>query len=238
MQGVAEILPFRIVHQDEALLVICKDPGIHVHPSALSRRETSLLDQVRDAGWTDASPAHRLDRAASGLVVFGLGSEAMRNLGAQFRDRKVAKSYKVILRGWIHEALREDSPVCMEGEGGDGLAATTFEPLACYRIPQPVGPHPETRLTLCRVTMEGGRRHQIRIHAARLAHPVLSDTSHGCRHHNHLAARLWPGTGLQLACTALGFRHPASGCAVEFKVLPPDLTGWLEEPLEAWRHDA
>lgn len=224
-----------IIWQDDWFVAVRKPWGIHVHPSALSPGETSLIQLLQGQLGAPVHPLHRLDRAASGLLLLARSAEAASLGGRLFRERLVDKTYRVILRGWLPEPVVCDSPVVMDGEGGEGDCSTWFEPLVRYCAPFAVGKFPELRLCQCRVRMAGGRRHQIRIHAARLSHPVLGDTSHGCRHHNHLASRLWPPGRLQLACDGLGWVHPVTGARMELTDDPGGHAGWLGGLLEEYK---
>ncbi len=110
---------------------------------------------------------HRLDRGASGVLVFARSSEAASVLHDAIRADSTIKEYLVAARDRTPESFTIDKP--LKGRSGQALPART----ECTRIAT-VGRH-----SLLRVRIRSGRRHQIRRHLKHLAHNVLGDTSHG-----------------------------------------------------------
>jgi 23S rRNA pseudouridine1911/1915/1917 synthase len=83
-----------------------------------------------------------------------------------------------------------------------------------------------TEATLVNVTLETGRRNQIRVHLAEKGHPVLGET----RYRRELATHpAWPWKRLALHACELGFRHPRSGRELQFHSrLPPEFKQFLK----------
>jgi len=123
---------------------------------------------------------HRLDRPATGAIVFGKDPRTTRKLGEQFEKRRVHKVYWACVQGRI------DTEV---GRWEDFLYKVAGEPRA-----EVVGAgHPEARLAALHyrvlrtfdwgacleIELETGRTHQIRVQAASRGHPVLGDTQYG-----------------------------------------------------------
>jgi tRNA pseudouridine65 synthase len=95
---------FDILFQDDCFIAIHKPPGIHVHPTYLSRGEESCMKILRDQTGQWVYPVHRLDRAASGILLFGLSSEAAGKMIQLFGERKVRGLEKLnvpIKRGYL-----------------------------------------------------------------------------------------------------------------------------------------
>jgi 23S rRNA pseudouridine1911/1915/1917 synthase len=72
--------------------------------------------------------------------------------------------------------------------------------------------------TLLRVTLETGRRNQIRVHMAELGHPVLGDVRYQVERAKH---PLWRESRLALHAAVLGFTHPTTGQHLRFEAPPP-----------------
>lgn len=211
-RGSEPVLP--LLHCDERLVAIHKPPGIHTHPSPLSPGEDSAMRWLRDQLGRHVWPAHRLDRGASGLLLFALDPETATRLVEAFRERRVKKRYLALCRGWIAESGRETRPLAENDAAGVPVpreAETAWLRLQAVERPVPVGPWPTSRYSLVDVRPESGRTHQIRRHLAGRSHPLLGDGAHGDRVHNRALAAD-PGLGrLALVCVGLELAHPITG---------------------------
>lgn len=116
---VPEDLPLDVMHEDEHLIVLNKQPGIIVHParshlkgtllSALAyhfRHRSSVGGGLSTVGRDLARPGvvHRLDRHTSGCIVFAKTDEAHWKLGHQFERRRVEKRYLAVVHGRVEPA--------------------------------------------------------------------------------------------------------------------------------------
>lgn len=169
-----------ILHEDEDLLVLNKPGWLVCHPSK-NGPWSSLVGAVRESrGLDKIHLVSRLDRETSGVVVLALRHKVASRLQTAFARRHTRKRYLALLRGHL-EAPRtcesnlepdRESPVVVQQRvsfGGRGKTAVThFKPLAKW------GAH-----TLAEVVPETGRKHQIRVHAAWLEHPILGDKIYG-----------------------------------------------------------
>jgi tRNA pseudouridine65 synthase len=211
----------RILFQDESLVVVDKPAGFYVHPPEDPRfsisSEVNCLALLRDQLGQWVYPVHRLDRATSGVLVFGLSPESAARLSAQFVDRSVEKTYVAVVRGWPTPpaaGCREwvmDTPV----DGKPALSRARV--LAHVELPVAIPPHLSSRYALVQVQPETGRLHQIRRHLARLSYPLVGDTVYGDGKHNR-AFRQRMGTALlYLKAAQLSLRHPESGQKMTFQ---------------------
>jgi len=213
-------LRLRILHQDDDFVAIDKPAGFHVHPpedqahSAAYR--ANALAILRDQLGRYVYPAHRIDRATSGVVLYGLTKESAGALGRQFASREVAKTYVALVRGWIAETGTVDTPMRgnLEGAGAELPAVTRFERLARFEMPHAVGKFAHARYSLVRAFPETGRLHQIRRHLRRISHPIVGDTVHGDGAHNRLFREIFGRQYLYLKAHRLQFRHPRTGIPV------------------------
>jgi tRNA pseudouridine65 synthase len=158
----------------------------------------------------ELSPAHRLDRAASGLLLFAKESGARSLLQQQFQAGEVAKTYYVLVRGEpnghceFREPLRDAN--CVEQP-----SVTRAEPCFSFTLPLPHPKGGNRRFTILAVKPETGRYHQIRRHFAGAGFPLLGDTRHGDRRLNREFTALTGLSCLFLRCMELEFRCPTSG---------------------------
>jgi tRNA pseudouridine65 synthase len=208
----------RILFQDESIVVVDKPAGFHVHPPEDPRfsisPEVNCMALLRDQlGGRYVYPVHRLDRATSGVLVFGLSSEAASQLSRQFAEREVLKTYVAVVRGWPNaKFFTIDSPL-------DGKEALTHvEVLARLEVPVSIGPHLTSRYALIRVHPHTGRMHQIRRHLARQSHPLIGDTVYGDGKHNRYFRERFSSQMLYLKAAQLQLSHPShSGARVSFQ---------------------
>lgn len=150
---------------------------------------------------------HRLDTPASGLLLLTLDKAANGAIAQGFREGEIKRRYLAVVLG-------DPGPAgAWEAELDGKAACTRFERL---------GSAEGTSLLSC--TLETGRTHQIRRHAAQAGHPILGDRRHG-----GAAGRAWPR--LALHAVELRLPHPVTDelLVVEAPV-PDDLSG-LVAPL-------
>ena len=242
-----EAIPLDIVYEDAHLLVLDKPPGMVVHPAPGAARGTlvnALLAHCADSlsgigGVRRPGIVHRLDKDTSGLMVVAKNDEAHRDLAAQFAIHSVTRTYRAIvwgvprpsegvITGNIGRATHDRKKMAVVEKGGK--RAVTH-----YRVVRRVGR--AASLVECR--LETGRTHQIRVHMARIGHPVVGDAIYGggaqaARRHGAAAAiPAVDALGHQaLDACRLGFTHPATGERLDFVKDSPSFMNMLERCLE------
>jgi 23S rRNA pseudouridine1911/1915/1917 synthase len=219
-------LPFPIIPEDDDVLVIDKPSGLLTSTNEREKRPTALA-MVREyvAGTSPRARVgliHRLDRDASGLLVFSKNAQAFRSLKAQFFEHSVVRVYHAIVnkappapRGRIESRLVEmpDGKVKSTRRDNAGERAISH-----YEIVEALG-----AISLLRVTLETGKKHQIRVHLSEAKCPIAND-----RLYNPVA----PRGRLMLVATTLEFEHPRGGRRVRFELsLPKE----FEDHLSAFR---
>lgn len=164
-------------------------------------------------------PVHRLDRAATGLILVAHSKKAARALSQMFEQHQLEKTYHIIVHG---DHQQHPQPETIELAVDGKPACSHFLHLDYDK---------ESNLSLLKVNIESGRKHQIRIHAASIGLPVLGDRLHGepqssLEQENSLL--LNQQVDLQLAAVALKFNCPINNVERNF-VLPeamrPQLSG-------------
>lgn len=201
-------MELRVLYRDELFVAVDKPSGLLVHPledrRIRNRNEPTCMALLRDQIGRWVYPLHRLDRPTSGVVMFGLSSQAA-SLGSElFRERKVEKTYYAICRGWTDERGVIDEPI------DDGEAVTEYLLKQRVELPVSVGKFPSSRYSLLEVRPLTGRFHQIRRHLKRIGHPLVGDTVRGDGPHNRLFRDRFGVRRLLLWCTRLAFEHPQS----------------------------
>ena len=176
-----------ILYEDGPCLVVCKPPGLPTQaPPGIDSLEVRIKAFLRER---DHPPhdvylgvPHRLDRPASGAMVFATRRRAAQKLARQFENRTVQKRY------WAWVAGQPDPP---EGTWRDFLRKVYGKPQAEVVAPD----HPEAKLAVLHyrtlastaesawleIELETGRTHQIRIQAASRGHAVLGDFQYGSK---------------------------------------------------------
>lgn len=240
MDGVAKLLSisfawmeFRILFQDADVVAIEKPSGILVHRTGISQDRVFVLQLLRDQLGKHVYPVHRLDRGTSGVLLFAFDSAGARALQASLESDQCKKTYLAIVRGWLPEEGRIDTPLEKDGIGELQSALTTYRCLAKAELPIPVDRYATARYSLAAVQLHTGRMHQIRRHFAHLRHPVLSDFKRGDRHHNHAWAERFGLSKMQLLAWRLQVPHPITHAPMDLEAAPEasmlqafEILGW------------
>lgn len=205
-----------LVHEDAAMVVVDKQPGLLSMATERERERTAyrLLWDYLAAQRPRARPfiVHRLDRETSGLLVFAKSEATKRNLQAQFEARTVERVYVALVRGKVRREagtlesrLVEDKSLRVHPTSGpDGKTAITS-----YRV---IGHGQDT--TLLELSLGTGRRRQIRVQLAAIGHPIVGDREHG--------GPSGPFRRLCLHARRLGFVHPTTGKPMRFDSAAPE----------------
>jgi len=220
-------MPYQVIFEDADLLVVFKPAGLLTSTGPRERRPTLLAkvtaDQQRRNPRARIGLIHRLDRDASGLLVFSKNDAAYASLKSQFFHHSVERVYHAVVRGTpkppagrIETRLveRADGVVYSTRQAGRGdLAITDYQTIRTVR-----------RLSLVRVTLQTGRKHQIRVHLAGRNWSILGDAVYG---HGEKSP---PETSLMLTATRLGLQHPRTGERLTFEIpIPPTMLRHVPE---------
>jgi tRNA pseudouridine65 synthase len=202
-----------IVHRDPRCVVVAKPSGVATH-RGWSDDVDALVQQTRDAVGAYVYPVHRLDRGASGLVLFALDREAARAFAEAWPAAD--KRYLAITRGHPPEHLMIDHAV-PKAPGEPRVPAITEiwrrETFGRYAL---VEARPHT-----------GRLHQIRRHLKHVSCPLIGDVRYGKGEHNRLFRERFGLHRLALHATALRVPHPDGGELAVACELAPDLAAAL-----------
>lgn len=209
----------RIQFEDATILVIEKPPDLLTMASESEQEKTVYFQlteylrgndiRARERLWI----VHRLDRETSGLMVFAKTAAAKGILQTRWEESE--KCYQAVIEG----SLPED-----KGTFRSWLDET--DPFRVFSVPQ----RRDTRhaithyrvlkrgkgRTLVQLTLETGRRHQIRVHLSEAGYPIVGDKKYG--------AKTNPTKRLALHAYRLRFPHPVTNEPVQFESpLPAEL---------------
>jgi RluA family pseudouridine synthase len=204
-----------ILHEDEDILVVLKSHGLLTVATERERETTAqayLNQYLKQKGEDRVHVVHRLDRETSGVLVFAKHFDAREALKEKFAAHDVDRVYIAIIEGaiappagTIRSNLRERRDLRMESVDAhpDAKPAVTH-----YRTIQTSGAY-----SMLEVTLETGRKNQIRAHFSEAGHPVAGDRMYG--------STLNPLGRLGLHAKLLGFDHPGSGKHLVFTAPVP-----------------
>ena len=219
-----ENIPLDILYEDDDLLVVNKPKGMVVHPAAGHSSGTlvnAVLYHCRGNlsginGVLRPGIVHRIDMDTTGALVICKSDFAHQSLAEQLSVHSITRKYRAI----VHGNLKEDEGTV---RGAIGRHPTDRKKMAInerngkpavthYRVLERFGNY-----TYIECQLETGRTHQIRVHMASIAHPLLGDAVYG--------PKKCPVKNLQgqtLHAMVLGFIHPRTGAYMEFEAPLPE----------------
>jgi len=217
----AENIPLDVIYEDSDVIVINKPQDMVVHPAPGNYSGTlvnALLYHCKDLsginGILRPGIVHRIDKDTSGALVVAKNDNAHNSLAMQLKDHSMTRSYLALVEGIIKQ-----------DEGS---------------IDEPIGRHPKDRIkmavvengkkaithykvierfdnyTLVECNLETGRTHQIRVHMAKIGHPLVGDLIYGFK------KQRFNLKGQALHAKRLGFIHPSTNEYMEFVSPLPD----------------
>ncbi len=188
----------------EPMLIADKgDYSIWIKPRSVLSQGSKWGDHCAITRWIESHdnkqrPAfiiHRLDKAASGLMLIGHGKKTTSLFGNLFAKKLIEKKYHAIVPGQF-----EQSKSITYSNEIDGKPAVSNVQLLRY--------HPQQDRSLLEISIETGRKHQIRKHLSEAGYPIIGD-------------RLYGGgdkIDLQLTAVSLAFECPISGEYGEYQL--------------------
>jgi 23S rRNA pseudouridine1911/1915/1917 synthase len=214
-------LSFALLHRDPDLLAILKPAGLPTLPGG-GYLEHTLLALLRRS-YPEASPAHRIGRPTTGLVLCSRNRATAARLGQAWREGRVRKLYRAVVSGVPRlEAFTIDvaiGPVPhRSGEFRVHAASPVGRPsLSHVRLLEERGQE-----ALVEIEIVTGRPHQARIHLAASGHPLAGDPFYGAGGLPRPGTAALPGDGgFLLHSHRLLLAHPSTGSRLELEAPPP-----------------
>lgn len=213
-----------ILYRDARCVAVDKPSGVATH-RGWADDDDALLQLVRDTVNAYVYPIHRLDRGASGIVLFALDREAARAFSGVWDVAD--KRYLAITRGHPPEHLVIDHAI-PKAPGEPRVDAVTEiwrrETFGRYAL---VEARPHT-----------GRLHQIRRHLKHIACPLIGDVRYGKGEHNRIFRTQHQLHRLALHCISLSLPHPDGTRLAITCELPADLRAAIASARRAYEHAA
>lgn len=202
-----------IVYEDNAIIVINKPEGLLSVSTVFEKAETAHALLKRKYFPRPIYVVHRLDQDTSGVMVFAFSEQSLEGLKKKFLTHDIERRYTAIVEGkltlqkgtwqsYLHENANYVVKSVEDSEEGE-LAITHYEVKACNRI--------YSRLEL---TLETGKKNQIRVQCQDAGHPIVGDKKYGSRSN--------PLKRLGLHAHYLAFAHPLTGKKMSFSSPVPD----------------
>ena len=253
-----------MIFEDGDLVVLDKPAGWIVNKADTTKDQITVQDWVEDylkvsngkikdpsdTSDTFVSPldtflsragiVHRLDKETSGILLVAKNLEAFVNLQAQFKERKVQKTYLALAHGKIEPIDGEINvavgrlPWNRKRFGvlsGGRESVTQYKTINHLQLTiNPTSPRlrgaSNEPLTLVELYPKSGRTHQIRVHLQYIKHPIFADPLYAgrktSRHDRKILGRIF------LHASKISFFHPKTNELISFESpLPEDLDSFL-----------
>jgi len=217
----AEDIPLDVIYEDSDVIVINKPQDMVVHPAPGNYSGTlvnALLNHCTDLsginGVLRPGIVHRIDKDTSGALVVAKNDNAHNSLAAQLKDHTMTRSYLALVEGIIkNDEGTIDEPIGRHpidrikmGIVENGKRAVTH-----FKVIERFDSN-----TLVECNLETGRTHQIRVHMAKIGHPLVGDLVYGFK------KQKFNLKGQALHAKRLGFIHPSTNEYMEFISPLPD----------------
>ncbi|HBZ07281.1 RluA family pseudouridine synthase [Massilia haematophila] len=223
---------FKIVHEDNHLLVIDKPAGVAVHGG--SGVSYGVIEQLRaarpDAKFLEL--VHRLDRETSGLLLLAKKRSALTNLHDQMREGLTDKRYLTAVSGnWVNKRQHVKLPLhkytTPDGERRVVVQAGGMESHTVFSLLRKW-----EEFALLEAELKTGRTHQIRVHLASSGFPILGDEKYGDFALNKQLQKATETRGalrrMFLHAHKITFTHPDSGAKMTLQApLPAECDRFL-----------
>lgn len=229
----AQDIPLNIIYEDNDIIVINKPKGMVVHPGN-GNPDNTLVNAVLAhckgslsgiGGEIRPGIVHRIDKDTSGLIIVAKNDKSHINLSEQIKNHEVTKIYTALVKGNISEdEATIDMPIGRDKKDRKKMSVTRDgkEAVSHIKVVKRYGNY-----TLIRVKIDTGRTHQIRVHMAKIGHPVIGDEVYSSGK-NEFGVK-----GQMLHSTILKFKHPISGKEIKLEAPLPqyfeDVLSKLEE---------
>jgi 23S rRNA pseudouridine1911/1915/1917 synthase len=210
----------QILYEDNHLLVVDKPAGLPTQgaikgtPSLVSQAKEYIRHKYRKPGNVYLGVVSRLDSVTSGVTVFARTSKAAARLTEQFRSRTAKKTYWAVVEGspdpsagelvdWLAKnEQKQHMEVVTAGSTESREARLTYRTLSTL-----------DSTSLVEVSLETGRKHQIRLQLSSRGYPILGDAKYESKRRF--------GAGIALHCRRLVVEHPTTKTRLTFESEPP-----------------
>ncbi len=209
---------YKIIYEDEYLIVVDKPSGMLVIPTPNKETNTltDLLNRELDERHIEANahPCHRIDRETSGLIIYAKGKKAQQLMMEEFRKKTVKKTYVAFVHGDVRKKFDTiERDIYNKSKGRKENAETKYTVIEKRKD-----------FTMIEAMPVTGRTNQIRIHLKSIGHPLVGESVYAFRKDFDLKFKR-----AALHASYLRFTHPVTKEVMEFKSpLPEDMKALWE----------
>ncbi|MBT8317852.1 MAG: pseudouridine synthase [Lutibacter sp.] len=214
-----------ILFEDDFILIVNKPNNLLIHNSYYARniKEPTLLDLLLEQFNHNYFPVHRLDRKTSGVILLAKQKENVSIFQELFNSNLIEKTYLGIVRGFLNDSIKIESPVKNPDTKIYKNAETFCKPLLTKSLDIAVKPFETSRYSLVTLQPSTGRMHQLRIHMNKISHPIVGDYKYGDRFHNRMFEDNFNCKNLFLHAYTLKLTHPITNKTIKIEAdLPKD----------------
>lgn len=232
----------QILYEDNHVLGVLKPAGMLSQgdrtgdPSALELARLYIKEKHQKPGNVFIGLVHRLDRPASGVMIFARTSKAASRLSQAFHDREAEKTYLCVVSGRVEKESGELSAL-IERAHNRSRVTTTETPRSKAAVLEyqvlgrfsgkegtAKGTHARARrdpavMTLLEVHPRTGRHHQIRLQLSDAGHVIRGDLKYG-------AVTPLPDKSIALHALRLRIQHPVRDEVIDLSAPPPASEPW------------
>lgn len=207
-----------VVYKNNQLIAFNKPSTLPVQED--KTKDKSLLNLAEIYCKSNLYLIHRIDRPASGLVLFAKTKKALAFINAQFQDRSIKKTYLAVVKnkpeqseGKLVHFLKKNQKQNRSYLSKDKTAHSK-EAILNYKVVDSIDNY-----HLLEVEIETGRHHQIRAQLAAIGSPIKGDVKYGFKRGN-------TDRSIHLHAWKLVFKHPTTKAKEELTIAPPDEVVW------------
>jgi len=214
-----------VLYKNNQLIALNKPNGVGVQPD--KTKDKALIDLAEIYTSSKLYLIHRIDRPASGVVLFSKSKRGVAAMNEQVRERKIKKTYLAIvgvapdakegeLVHYLYKNGKTNRSECFAEE-----KPKTKKAILKYKV---LGA--SERFHLLEIDLVTGRHHQIRAQLGAIGSPIRGDEKYGFKRSNR-------DRSIQLHAWKIKFKHPVSKEEVELTAAPPVEPVWnaFEEAL-------
>lgn len=197
-------LQLEVIFEDDSMAVVNKPEGYPTNGNYFKTIENALAFNLKVSSEKDKlpypQPVHRLDNPTSGLLIIAKTLSSKSSLSVLFEHNKVHKIYLAIVEGHF-DSLSDIISLDIDGK----QSSTNYRVKKGFKINQ-------EDFSLLSLKPSSGRTHQLRIHLAKIGHPIVGDETYGS---------LTTSNKLMLHASSLELHHPKTNKRLSFETEVP-----------------
>jgi tRNA pseudouridine65 synthase/23S rRNA pseudouridine1911/1915/1917 synthase len=197
-------LQLDVIFEDDCMAVVNKPEGYPTNGNYFKTIENALAFNLKTSSEKDKlpypQPVHRLDNPTTGLLIIAKTQSSKSYLSVLFEQNKVHKIYLAIVEGHF-DNLSDIISLDIDGK----KSSTNYSVEKAFRINQ-------EDFSLLSLEPSSGRTHQLRIHLAKIGHPIVGDKTYGS---------LTTSNKLMLHASSLKLHHPKTNKNLSFETEVP-----------------